>query len=289
MKKIYSGKVRDIYDVDDKHLLMVSSDRMSAFDVVFDEPVPDRGRILTGLTEFWLRTVAADLPNHLISTEVPADADIPDAEGRTMLVRKAEMLPVEFIVRGYLAGSGWKEYQAQGTLHGQPLPEGLQLGSKLPAPVLTPSTKAELGEHDINITWDEAAAIIGIDAMKEAEALALDIYTRGSDWAAERGLLLADTKFEIGYIDGVLSLCDEILTPDSSRYFPAEGWSLGETPPSFDKQYLRDYLETLDWDKTAPGPKLPQEIIDRVRQRYVEAYEILTGQSVTELAGVSAK
>ena len=289
LKKIAEGKVRDIYDIDDKHLLLVSSDRISAFDVIMDEPIVDRGRVLTGLTEFWLRTVADDLPNHLVSVEVPIEADnIPDAAGRCMVVRKADMLPIEFIVRGYLAGSGWKEYRESGTLHGKALPEGLQLGSKLPEPVLTPSTKGELGVHDINLTYEEAAERIGLDVLQKAETLALTMYLRGSDWAAARGLLLADTKFEIGYIDGELALCDEILTPDSSRYWPNEGWSLGETPPAFDKQVLRDYLETLDWDKEAPAPSLPQEVLDTTRARYVEAYERITGRALSDWPGVKA-
>jgi phosphoribosylaminoimidazole-succinocarboxamide synthase len=287
VRKIASGKVREIYDLDDEHLLLVSSDRISAFDVIMDEPVPDRGRVLTALTDFWLREVASDVPNHLVSTDVPDVAnDLVDAEGRSMVVRKAEMLPVEFIVRSYLAGSGWKEYRRTGTLHGQALPEGLQLGSKLPEPVLTPSTKGELGEHDINLTWDEAAAIIGVDVMREAETMALDMFGRGSRLAAEHGFLLADTKFELGYIDGTLALCDEVLTPDSSRYWPTTGWELGEDPPSYDKQILRYYLETLDWGKVAPPPVVPPDVLDAVRSRYIEIYERLSGRSFAEWPGV---
>jgi len=262
---------------------------MSAFDVIMDETIPDRGRVLTGITEFWLRELAADLPNHLVSMDVPDEAkDLPDIAGRVMVVRKAEMLPVEFIIRGYLAGSGWKEYCESGTLHGKALSGGLQLGSQLPEPVLTPSTKGELGEHDINLTWEEAAERIGIDVMKEAESLVMEMYRRGSEHARARGLILADTKFELGYIDGTLSLCDEILTPDSSRYWPTTGWSLGETPPAFDKQLLRDWLEEQPWDKTPPPPTLPDEIVAAVRKRYVDAYERLTERKFSDWPGVNA-
>jgi phosphoribosylaminoimidazole-succinocarboxamide synthase len=280
LNKIASGKVREIYELDDKHLLLVSSDRISAFDVIMNEPIPDRGRVLTALTEFWLAEIFADVPNHYVSTEVPAVAtDVPDVKGRCMVVRKAEMLPIEVIVRGYLAGSGWAEYQKSGTLHGQRLSDGLTLGSKLPEPVLTPSTKGELGQHDVNLTWDEAAAIVGNDVLKQAEAMALDIYKRAVEHAANSGFIVADTKFELGYIDGTLSLCDEVLTPDSSRFWPQTGWQLGETPPSYDKQQLRDWLETQPWDKTSPPPALPTELVDAVRARYVEIYQRLSGRN----------
>lgn len=290
LKHLASGKVREVYELDEKDLLVVTTDRMSAFDVIMNEPIPDRGRVLTGLTEFWLRNIAADLPNHLVSIEVPEGAqDIEDAVGRSMIVRKAEMLPIEFIVRGYLAGSGWKEYKQSGTLHGVKLPEGLQLGSKLPEPLLTPSTKGDIGEHDVNLTWQEAADRIGVDLMKQAESLALEMYRRGSDWAVDRGLILADTKFELGFIDGTLSLCDEILTPDSSRYWPTTGWDLGEVPPAFDKQALRDWLETLEWAKTKspPPPTLPQNVINDTRARYVDAYERITKRSFSNWPGVN--
>lgn len=289
MEHIATGKVREIYRLDDGNMLIVTSDRISAFDVVMDEPITDRGRVLTALTEYWLTEVAADLPNHLLSVDVPSEAaELPDVAGRCMVVRPAEMLPVEFIVRGYLAGSGWKEYQASQTLHGTPLPVGLQLGSRLPEPVLTPSTKGEVGEHDINLTWTEAAEMIGESVMRDAETLAMEMYRRGSEHAAKAGFVLADTKFEIGYIDGKLSLCDEILTPDSSRYWPDSGWSLGETPPAFDKQVLRDWLETQPWDKTAPAPSVPSEVVAETRSKYVEAYERLTGRSFSDWPGVSS-
>jgi len=281
------GKVREVYDLDDKHLLLVSSDRISAFDVIMDEPIPDRGRVLTGLTEFWLRHVAADLPNHFVSVEVPdAALAIEDIEGRAMVVRKAEMLPIELIVRAYLAGSGWKEYRTSRTLHGMPLPDGLKLGSKLPEPVLTPSTKGALGEHDVNLTWEQAADVVGADVLLEAERLAMEMFRRGSERARAHGLILADTKFELGYIDGTLSLCDEILTPDSSRYWPSTGWELGETPPAYDKQVLRDFLESLEWGKTTPAPPVPEEIRSLVRSKYVEIYERISGRSFADWPGV---
>lgn len=288
MKHIASGKVREIYELSDDQLMIVSSDRISAFDVVMNELVRDRGRLLTALTEFWLREVTADIPNHLVTTDVPEEATaLDDIEGRCMVVRKASVLPIEFIVRHYLAGSGYKEYQATGTLHGQKLPEGLQLGSKLPEPVLTPSTKAELGEHDINLSWDEAANLIGVDEMKACEAMAIDVFTRGAALAGQKGFILADTKFELGYIDGTLSLCDEILTPDSSRYWQPTGWSPGETPPSYDKQILREYLETIEgWGKVAPAPPVTEDVLQNIRARYVEIYEKLTSRSFADWPGV---
>lgn len=290
MHHIASGKVREIYELNDEQLLIVSSDRISAFDVVMNEPVRDRGRLLTALTEFWLRDVASDLPNHLVTTDVPVEAKhFDDIEGRCMVVRKATVLPVEFIVRHYLAGSGFKEYQATGTLHGQKLPEGLQLGSKLPEPMLTPSTKAELGQHDVNLTWHQAADLVGVDVLKQCEALVLDMFTRGSDLARKHDLILADTKFELGYIDGILSLCDEILTPDSSRYWESTGWIPGDVPPSYDKQTLRDYLETVGgWGKIAPPPEVPDDVLNQIRERYVEIYETLTGRLFADWPGVTS-
>lgn len=288
LRKIASGKVREIYELDEKHLLMVTSDRISAFDVVMNEPVPDRGRVLVALTDFWLREKFGDVPNHLVSTDVPDVArDIPDAAGRSMVVRKAEMLSVEFIVRARLAGSGWKEYKESGTLHGTPLPSGLQLGAALPEPMLTPSTKAELGEHDMNITWQQAADIVGTDVMKAAEAMSMDVFNRAAEHASQCGFILADTKFEIGVLDGQLILCDEVLTPDSSRYWPKEGWQLGEIPPPFDKQLLREWLETQPWGKTPPPPTLPADLVADTRSRYVEAYERLSGRNFIDWPGVA--
>ena len=287
MKHVYSGKVRDIYDAGDDRLLMVASDRISAFDVVMAEPIPNKGRVLTGMTAFWLDLLRDVAPNHLISVD-PADfppGDIADVAGRAMLVRKAEMLSIECIVRGYLSGSAWKEYKASGTMHGQKLPSGLQESDQLPEPVFTPSTKAETG-HDENISFEEACAVVGTDVAKRARDLSLAAYERGAGWAAERGIVIADTKFELGFIDGELALCDEVLTPDSSRFWPAESVVPGATPPSFDKQPIRDWLEATGWDKTPPPPTLPHEVVESSSRRYVEAYERLTGKSFNEWYGV---
>lgn len=288
MHKVASGKVREIYELDQDHLLLVTSDRISAFDVVMQEPVPDRGRVLVALTDYWLTECLASVPNHLVSTSVPDVAsDLPDVEGRCQVVRKAEMLPVEFIVRARLAGSGWKEYSETSTLHGTPLPKGLQLGDALPQPVLTPSTKAELGAHDINITWDQGADLIGTDAMKRATEMCMAVFETAAATVLERGFVLADTKFEVGVIDGELALCDEVLTPDSSRYWPVGGWERGEVPPPFDKQLLREWLESQPWDKTPPPPPLTAEIVEQTRARYVEAYERITRKRFADWPGVS--
>lgn len=293
MKHVASGKVREIYELDSDRLMMVATDRISAFDVVFAETIPDKGRVLTGLTAFWLQEIASDIPSHLLSSDVPSEAhalgDHEDLEGRVMVVRRAEMIPLEFIVRGRLAGSGWREYQDRGTLHGRKLPEGLGLGDALDRPVLTPSTKGEAGEHDINLTEEQAVDVVGKEVFDEARELALQLFGRAASHAESRGLVLADTKFEFGVIDGKLSVCDEILTSDSSRYWPVRGWLRGETPPAFDKQLLRDWLETLDWDKTPPAPELPTTIIEQTRDRYVKAYEMLTGDPVQNLPGYSRK
>jgi phosphoribosylaminoimidazole-succinocarboxamide synthase len=288
---LYSGKVRDIYDAGDGNLLFVASDRISAFDVVMAEAVPDKGRVLTAITAFWLELFADLAPNHLVSVD-PADfpagaAELADVAGRTMLVRRAEMLPVECIVRGYLSGSAWKEYRRSGTMHGQRLPSGLRESDRLPEPVFTPSTKAETG-HDENISVDEAADLVGADVVKLAQEISLAIYRRGSAWAAERGIIIADTKFELGFIDGELALCDEVLTPDSSRFWDVETYEPGTTPPSYDKQPVRDWLEATGWDKTPPPPHLPDDVVEASRRRYVAAYERLSGRSFREWPGVRA-
>ncbi|MCB1038829.1 MAG: phosphoribosylaminoimidazolesuccinocarboxamide synthase, partial [Acidimicrobiales bacterium] len=242
LPKLYSGKVRDIYDAGDGRLLMVTSDRISAFDVVMDEPITDKGRVLTAMSAFWFEKFADLIGGHLIATEGPEvealgiAADDPELAGRVMLTRKAEMLPVECIVRGYITGSAWKEYKAEGTMHGTTLPADLLESSQLPEPVFTPSTKAEVGDHDINISFEEAANLIGTELAERARDVSLRIYAEGAAWAAERGIIIADTKFELGLVDGELILCDEVLTPDSSRFWPAADWSPGSTPPSFDKQ-----------------------------------------------------
>jgi phosphoribosylaminoimidazole-succinocarboxamide synthase len=285
---VYSGKVRDIYDAGDDRLLMVTSDRMSAFDVVMAEPIPGKGRVLTAMTDFWLSHLSDVAGSHLLSTDladVPAAARTPELAGRVMLCRRAEMLPVECIVRGYLSGSAWKEYQRSGTMHGTSLPVGLQESEQLPEPVFTPSTKAAIGDHDENITYDEAAAILGDPVAERARAISLELYRRAAAWAAERGIIIADTKFELGFIDGELVVCDEVLTPDSSRFWPADEWKLGVTPPSFDKQPVRDYLAGLDWDKAPPPPPLLAEVVDASAHRYREAYERITGRSFADWPG----
>ena len=289
LRHTYRGKVRDIYEVDDRHLLMVASDRISAFDVVMPEPVPDKGRVLTAITAFWLGQMADVALSHLVSVDPgdfpPGAGDIEGMAGRAMLVRRAEMLKIECIVRGYLSGSAWKEYRASGTMHGTPLPEGLRESEQLPEPVFTPSTKADAG-HDENITFEEAAAIVGPDLAAAARDISLAVYTRGAAWAAARGILIADTKFELGVIDGALAICDEVLTPDSSRFWPAEDWEPGTTPPSFDKQPVRDWLEARGWDKKPPPPHLPDAVVAASRQRYVTAYERLTGNALADWYGV---
>jgi phosphoribosylaminoimidazole-succinocarboxamide synthase len=288
---VASGKVRDIYELDDKHLLFVTSDRMSAFDVVMDEPIPDKGRVLTAITSFWVERLTGVAPNHLVSLDVPAgvtasggDADL---EGRVMVVRRAEMLPIECIVRGYLSGSAWAEYQRTQTMHGAPLPAGLRQSERLREPVFTPSTKADSG-HDENITFDAAVALVGAGLANEARRISLAAYQLGAELAAQRGIIVADTKFELGVIDGELSICDEVLTPDSSRFWPVDSWEPGTVPPSFDKQPLRDWLEDIGWGKTPPPPALPPEVVEATRSRYVDAYESLTGLRFADWPGVGS-
>ena len=287
---LYSGKVRDIYAVGDDQLLMVTSDRLSAFDVVLDEPILHKGRVLTAVSAFWFEALADVVGSHLVSTDV---ADLPDGvaaaepdlAGRIMLCRKAEMLDIECIVRGYLSGSAWKEYKASGTMHGQALPAGLQESDQLPDPVFTPSTKSDV--HDENISFERACDIVGTELATRARDISLELYARGSAIARERGIIIADTKFELGLVDGELVVCDEVMTPDSSRFWPVDEWKPGITPPSFDKQPVRDYLETLDWDKTPPPPPLPAEVVDATSARYIEAYERITGRTFTNWPGVS--
>ena len=289
---VHSGKVRDIYAVDDDRLLMVTSDRISAFDVVMDEPIQHKGRVLTAMSAFWFDLLSDVVAGHLVSTSVddlPPSAqkvaDEADLAGRVMLTRKADMLPVECIVRGYITGSAWKEYRASGTMHGSPLPEGLLESQQLPEPVFTPSTKAEVGDHDENISFAAAAELVGERLAAELRDVSLGLYRRGAEWARERGIIIADTKFEFGLVDGDLVLCDEVLTPDSSRFWPTDAWQPGSTPPSFDKQPIRDHLDRLDWDKTPPPPPLPAEVVDAASSRYVEAYERITGRSFADWPG----
>ncbi|MDQ3896495.1 MAG: phosphoribosylaminoimidazolesuccinocarboxamide synthase [Actinomycetota bacterium] len=276
MNLLYSGKVRDIYDAGDDRLLMVTSDRISAFDVVLDQPIPHKGRVLTLLTEFWADQMTDIVPNHLVSVD-----------GSSMLVRKADMLPIECIVRGYLSGSAWKEYTERGTVHGTPLPPGLRQSQQLPDPIFTPSTKAAVGDHDENISFDQAADLVGEDVAAEAAAICLNVYHRAEAHAARAGIIIADTKFELGRIDGRLALCDEILTPDSSRFWEAAAWQPGTTPPSFDKQPVRDWLESTGWDKRPPAPPLPPDVVEATSERYVSAYERLTGKRFDRSADVA--
>jgi len=285
---LYSGKVRDIYAVGDDRLLMVTSDRISAFDVVMAEPIPDKGRVLTAMTAFWSEQLASVAPSHLLSTDLadlPEDLREPGWEGRVMLCHKAEMLPIECIVRGYLTGSAWKEYRSAGTMHGTALPAGLLESAQLPDPVFTPSTKAPVGDHDENISFAAAAELVGAEVAEAAREISLELYRRGAEWAAERGILIADTKFELGMVDGVLTVCDEVLTPDSSRFWPADRWEPGATPPSFDKQPVRDHLDGLDWDKAPPPPPLPGEVVAATSARYVEAYERISGRRFADWPG----
>ncbi|NLD75170.1 MAG: phosphoribosylaminoimidazolesuccinocarboxamide synthase [Acidimicrobiales bacterium] len=283
-----SGKVRDIYDAGGGRLLLVASDRISAFDVIMDEPIPDKGRVLTAMSAFWFDLFADVVPGHLISTDLadlPAAAQLPQLEGRVMLCKRAEMLPIECIVRGYITGSAWKQYKTDGTMNGEVLPEGMQESEQLPEPVFTPSTKGELGEHDINLSFDEAVKLVGPDLAAQARDVSIRVYQRGAEWAAERGIVIADTKFELGMVDGQLTLADEVLTPDSSRFWPADQWKPGATPPSFDKQPVRDFLDGLDWDKSPPPPPLGAEVVAATRARYIEAYERITGLSFADWPG----
>lgn len=275
------GKVRDIYDVDEKTLLIVTTDRMSAFDVIMNEPIPYKGVILNQITLFWMEKFKDIIPNHLIESDVnrfPA-ALAPwkdELEGRAVIVRKAKPLPVECIVRGYITGSGWKDYKATGTLCGYKLPANLRESDKLEPALFTPSTKAELGQHDENISVTQAAELLGAETAAQVERTTLAIYEAGRTYAAGRGIIVADTKFEFGFIDGKLHLIDEVLTPDSSRFWPADQYQPGQGQPSFDKQYLRDWLEKQPWNKQPPPPALPEEIIKATANRYQEAYDILT-------------
>jgi phosphoribosylaminoimidazole-succinocarboxamide synthase len=283
MRHIYSGKVRDIYEIDGDRLLFLTSDRISAFDVVMAEPIPAKGRALTALSAFWAVELSKLAPSHLVEVGVPAHVDLRAAgispgyaQGRSIVVRKADMLPIECIVRGYLSGSAWAEYKRSGTMHGQRLPSGMLQSQQLPEPVFTPSTKATDG-HDENISFEQAASVVGAGTASQAREICLEAYRFGAARAAERGIIVADTKFELGFIDGELAICDEVLTPDSSRFWSAAQWEPGGAPPSFDKQPLRDWLEGTGWDKLPPPPALPPEVVASTSARYVEAYERVSG------------
>ena len=282
----WHGKVRDIYDLDDR-LLLIASDRISAFDFVLGSGIPDKGRVLTQLSAFWFEATRHIVPHHLITTDVAAypgefQPHAAMLAGRSMLVRKTAPVPIECVARGYLAGSGWKDYQATGAVCGVALPVGLRESDRLPEPIFTPATKADRGGHDINITETEAARIAGETLMQELRRLTLALYTFGAAHAAARGIILADTKFEFGLTtDGGVLLIDELLTPDSSRYWPADGYAPGRPQPSFDKQYVRDYLEHIGWNKQPPVPALPAEVVARTREKYLDAFGRLTSRELT--------
>lgn len=279
---IASGKVREIYDLG-RALLIVTSDRLSAFDVVLSDPIPYKGEVLTRISAFWFERLEGIVPDHLLSTDVcdlpePFAAHAADLAGRFMIVKKAEVFPVECIVRGYLAGSGWKEYRERGTVCGQELSPGLVESAKLPEPIFTPSTKADAGMHDENISYQEMERIVGVDAAARLKDASLALYTEAAGYAASRGIIIADTKFEFGLVDGEITLIDEVLTPDSSRFWPADEYRPGQAQSSFDKQFVRDWLEKSGWDKTLPAPRLPEDIIQVTAEKYIEAFELLTGE-----------
>jgi phosphoribosylaminoimidazole-succinocarboxamide synthase len=287
---VYSGKVRDIYAVGEDKYLFIASDRLSVFDVVLNETVPQKGAVLTAMTHYWLNELKDLAPSHMITCDpaeiAAAGAPIEEGDaGKAMLVRKADMLSIECIVRGYITGSAWSEYKKTQTMNGQPLPAGIQESEKLPEPVFTPSTKAEVGDHDENISFEQAVNIIGKENAELARDLSLTAYVRASEQAAERGIILADTKFELGWIDGKLSFCDEVLTPDSSRFWPVDEWKPGITPPSFDKQPVRDLLAATGWDKNPPAPPISDEVVQQTRARYIEAYEMITGLKFSDWYG----
>ena len=281
LKLLHKGKVRDIYDIDEEHMLIITSDRISAFDVIMPTPVPDKGVILNEVTRFWLHKLEHIIPNHLANIaleDIITDEQECKAVARhAMVVKKLKALPVEAIVRGYIIGSGWKDYQKTGSICGISLPEGLQLADKLPEPIYTPSSKADVGEHDENIDFAATEALLGKDLAKQVKDVSLQLYREASDYARERGIIIADTKFEFGLDDNdQLVLIDEVLTPDSSRFWPADSYQPGSSPESFDKQFVRDYLESLDWDKNPPGPELPDEIVEKTIEKYNEALQRLT-------------
>jgi len=280
---IHRGKVRDLYAIGEAHLLMVATDRLSAFDVVMSQPIPGKGAVLTALTEFWMTRFESKVPNHLAPAEVDLErylspAERAECEGRAVVVRRLKALPVEAVARGYLIGSGWKDYRASGTVCGIPLPAGLELAGKLPEPIFTPAFKAPKGEHDANISFNDVEELIGADLAARIRKITLALYLAASEYAAARGIIIADTKFEFGVDEfETIHLIDEVLTPDSSRFWPAASYRPGTSPASFDKQFVRDYLETLDWNKTAPAPALPEPVIARTAEKYREAQRLLLG------------
>ena len=285
LRRLHTGKVRDIYEVDQDHMLIVTTDRLSAFDVVLPDPIPHKGRVLTEISDFWFRRTTHIVPNQLSDMGLEALRLDPDERamlaGRAVVVKRLRALPVEAVVRGYLIGSGWKDYQRTGAVCGHVLPPGLEQAARLPAPLFTPASKAPAGQHDENIDYAEVERLVGAPLAAQMRDTALALYGFAAAHALERGIIIADTKFEFG-VDaaGRLTLIDEVITPDSSRFWPADTWRTGISPPSFDKQFVRDYLETLDWDKTAPGPRLPADILRRTSEKYLEALRRLTGPAV---------
>ncbi len=280
LKNIYSGKVRDLYEIDDKSMLMVASDRLSAFDVILDDPIPGKGELLTQISNFWFNKLSHIMPNHFTGQtvyDVLPENEAKALEKRAVVAKKLTPVKVEAIVRGYLAGSGWKEYQQTGTVCGIELPSGLQEAQKLPEIIFTPSTKAEIGDHDINISFEECAKIIGQELAEEVRNKAITLYKEASEYAQTRGIIICDTKFEFGLDEnGTLTLMDEVLTPDSSRFWPADSYQVGTNPPSFDKQFVRDWLENSGWNKQAPAPKVPTDVINKTVSKYEEAFNLLT-------------
>lgn len=284
LKKLHQGKVRDIYDINAHTMLLVSTDRLSAFDVILPTGIQHKGAMLTQMANFWFEHLQDVVPNHLtgIAPESVVAADeVEQVKGRAVVVKKLKALPLEAIVRGYLVGSGWKEYKAKGTVCDIPLPAGLQLAQQLPAPLFTPSSKAAVGEHDENISIAQVEALIGRDLTAQVAKAAIDLYTRAAEYALTKGIIIADTKFEFGVDEqGVLHVMDEVLTPDSSRFWPADQYQVGSNPPSYDKQYVRDWLESCGWDKTPPGPELPADVAQRTSDKYMEAFAKLTGRTL---------
>lgn len=280
LKKIYSGKVRDLYEIDDKRMLMIATDRLSAFDVILDEPIPEKGKILTAISNFWFDKLKDVVPNHLTgerAEDLVSAADLPQVAGRGVVAKRLKPVAVEAIVRGYLAGSGWKEYQQSGTVCGITLPAGLQEASQLPEPIFTPSTKAAVGDHDENISFAQCEAIVGKELAAQVRDTAIALYKAAAEYAASRGIIICDTKFEFGLdTDGTLTLMDEALTPDSSRFWPADSYVAGSNPPSFDKQFVRDWLEASGWNKTPPAPAVPLDVREKTAAKYREALDRLT-------------
>jgi len=286
LKRIHQGKVRDIYDIDANTMLLVSTDRLSAFDLILPTGIANKGAMLTQMANFWFEQLKDVVPNHLTGIEptsvVTDPAEKAQLANRSVVVKKLKALPIEAIVRGYLVGSGWKEYKAKGTVCDIPLPAGLQEASKLPEPLFTPSSKAAVGEHDENISLAQCAALIGDEMAAQVAKAAIALYTQAAEYALTRGIIIADTKFEFGLDEnGVLHVMDEVLTPDSSRFWPAESYAVGKNPPSYDKQYVRDWLEASGWDKTPPAPALPVDVASKTSEKYMEAFERLTGQPLT--------